>query len=175
MKINLLNPKHNAFAAQIIALYAWNGDFDDLYEAIGTKEPAAKYLKNLFGVTTTEQLDSFIEENKDILYNQSLLRVELPYVRRNKLTRTLEGFLQTVRLLKTHPHFRVLQDLRDGYDAGGDNTDLFCDFVHIPSKDTYWIMVDIANMEHAYLVNRKTTDTVLHFNSLTEFQKHFNL
>jgi len=81
MRLDLKNPKHNEFVAYFLGFHFWTGDtdllFDWLYdediEDLGYFEKLAKEIFKEFNIQTTPQLVTFIEENQDILYDESLL------------------------------------------------------------------------------------------------------
>ena len=80
MKIDLKNPRQNAFAAQLIAGYLWTGDFDFAFENYiqADDNEEMKTYKEEWGINSLKDLEAFINENTEILEDGSLLTCKIP-------------------------------------------------------------------------------------------------
>ncbi len=90
----------------------------------------------------------------------------------NRLTKHLEALVEITKFIKEDPRFRVLNDLRDGHDAGGDDDDLFIDFSHEATR--YYLHFNLAYAWKIRLIRDHDMSTIKDLHSLKDFQKHFN-
>jgi hypothetical protein len=91
----------------------------------------------------------------------------------NQLTKHLEALVEITKFIKETPSFRVLNDLRDGHDAGGDDDDLFLDFSFEATR--YYLHFNLAYAWKIHLIRDLDGANLRYIHSLKDFQKHFNL